>query len=560
MAKYMDLKEMLDQSKNDAQGEVVEAGKSRKKDKKYKQYDNALAVLTRLGRALVKTGGVTFNATKKTYKKAKDYRAKSKAYKKSSKLPVVRATKFVVKQASKVMNRKTYAKMIEYAKKVDFAKVIPSKSTIKAWNNTSYVKLGKNTLPKTDTQQREPIKLSEVKLALNKQYSCLKNFTQKSKNVVAEKIHNANAVVYRTVGRFVKPKKPIVILNGIIRPIRKMEIDTDPYQAHREVSAMLEAEKDEKTKKNDEKTTKNSEKERKNKKASKVRGQYNPAIATAKKVLPFALAVLPGGLAVSFALSSYEMQADKFNQINAMLADEEATRVARESFSNKINEIDGQAWMNADDIARPKAQSAYEQYLTANPNDTKGATNLFYETYNSLMESSLNLNAEDQVLFNKLHTPIANECAENIDEWINRGWQSIGYQDELEAIEKNPELFEAYLNNDPNAVATWDAMVEKVSCYYLDAGIFDVMKEKVGEFASENIFAKGDYTDISVSEYIAMNPELGVVGAVGALGVSAVTYCASRYLINRTSKEQSSAPKVDDKPAVLEAESDSRSK
>lgn len=251
-----------------------------------------------------------------------------------------------------------------------------------------------------------------------------------------------------------------------------------------------------------------------------------------KKAVPYALAILPAGFIANYAINDYRYKTALYNQANLEFANEEATRSARESFVDAINGIDGKKWMDARDNASQIAQKSYDEYLMANPSDIDGAQNVFDNAFASSMQQGLGLTPEQYANFEELHTPIAEECRNNIDQWLDAGWQSLGYQNDIDAIEKNPEIFEGYINNEEWAVNAWNAMVEKASTYYLDAGVFDVMKSQASEFANNNIVAFGESTVVTANDYFSANPELGFIGAVGALGIGAVALLAGRYAIN----------------------------
>lgn len=257
-----------------------------------------------------------------------------------------------------------------------------------------------------------------------------------------------------------------------------------------------------------------------------------------KKALPILIAMLPGGLAAGIALKKYESQTELFNQMNIEIANAEATRAARESFVDAMQSIDAQKWMNTKDEAQLAAQKAMDDYLAINPGDDAGAKAIFDATFESGMQQGLGLSAEHYQLYQELHTPIAQDCQNNIDYWINAGWQHLGYKDDIDAMDKNPELFDAYINDEEWAIKAWDEMVEQVSTYYLDAGVFDVMKSQAGDFANDKIYAFGEATMVTVGEYLSLNPEWGVAGALGVLGVSAAAYCLSRSAMRSSKKAE----------------------
>lgn len=497
MAKYVDLNEMLKQAKEETGADSKKATETKKKGKGYKQYDNALAILSRLGRTVTKAGGVVSSSTKKVYNKAKSKVFDSKSYKQSKKLPAGDSVKFAGEQAGKIGDTSTYKKLVNYAKKINFTKIIPTRNPIKSWNNTQYIKLNRTRLPRISAPMGTYEGINERK-RLSEKYSCGK----------------------------------------VDWMSKKLTIVENSEKAKLDKKAGKEAQKAEKTAK----------------KVGKSK-QSNPKLQRAgnifKEALPFAMAIVPGGLAAGFALSHAQRQADMFNEVNAQIATDEANRAAREHFINLINDIDAGKWMKADDEAYSKAQKAYEQYLVNYPNDLEGAQSKYDSTLNAIMQQRLGLeNVEDYDLYHQLHDPIAQDLNSNINEWINKGWESLGYANETDAIEQNMELFEGYLNGDPASVEGWRAILDQVSAYYLDAGVFDVMKEQVPSFAEQNISVTVPYDDVALGDFISNNPELAVLGVVGVLGVTAVSYVASRAVVKKVWKDKDQKPA----PVTKEAE------
>lgn len=270
--------------------------------------------------------------------------------------------------------------------------------------------------------------------------------------------------------------------------------------------------------KNTEKTQKNTQKDENN------RNFTQKASLVVQKLLPFAVALLPGGVATAIAINRYNARTEAFNQMNIEIANAEATKSARESFINAINEIDAQKWLTADNDAYQSAQTAYDEYLNAHPSDQSGAQTIFDSTYTSNLCSGLELTPEQYEGYLSLHDPLAMECEKNIDYWINYGWQSMGYADEMDALEKNPELLEGFMNNEEWANNAWSEMVEQASTSYLNAGIFDVMKTQATGFANENIFALGEATLVTVEEYASTHPGIAAIGALGAFGVGVLAF------------------------------------
>ncbi len=262
------------------------------------------------------------------------------------------------------------------------------------------------------------------------------------------------------------------------------------------------------------------------------------AVSVAKKTVPFVFAVLPGGLITSVVLSRYQAQTEAFNQMNIEIANAEATRAARESFVNAINNIDGQKWIAADDNAYQVAQAAYEEYLAVNLNDLSGAKAIFDNTYTTNICTGLELTPEQYEGYMSLHNPLAIECEKNIDYWLNYGWHSMGYTDEVDALDKNPELFDGLINDEEWAVNAWNEMTEKASTTYLDAGIFDVMKTQSSDFAANNISALGDAVIVTAAEYADMNPFLGGLGAACALGAGALALYGGYKLVGASNKQE----------------------
>ncbi len=555
MAKYMDLKDMLKQGQNDSVNKGGSEAKTNKsKSKKFNQYDNGLAILSRLGRAILKSGGVAFSATKKVYKKAKSSRTIAKSYKKSRKALVSRAARFLVKQVGKLDVHKISQNMVNYAKYVNYTKVIPARVKGAGRNKAQYIKLNRAFLPATVGRKK---KMDNKNYALFGQIAQIpQKTTKKETNTpVFKPIINTRAPEIReAVGIVENIKKRWAIRNA-----KALEFDYQPLIRYKNkcdqngkmttVMVIKGQEYPVGTKiyiksGNDKKTQKSPKKQRKIVQKSHQNGKI--AVGIVKKTLPFALAMLPGGFAVSLTINKYQQQLDIFNQMSIEIANQEATRAARESFVNAINSIDGKKWMYADDNASALAQNAYDDYLAANPADLDGAKGVYDQVFSTNMQQSLGLTPEQYVAYKTLHDPIATECEKNIDQWLEAGWQSLGYKDDIDAMEKNPELFEAYLNDEEWAVKAWDEMVEKVSSYYLDAGVFDVMKSQANDFANQNIYALGKAAMTSLSDFIAMNPELGVVGAVGALGVGAATYCVSRAAVRKVSKDNDSASNMNE--------------
>ncbi len=567
MANRMDYKEMLNNARNSGLDKTSGKGAG-SKTKSFKQYDNGLAILSRLGRSFINAGGFVYGGAKKVYKKASQNRTEAKSYKQSKKQIGGRTVSFVSKQAGKLLKKETYANMVNYAKNINFTKIIPSRNVVKGWNNTQFQKLDKRALAKIDYGTKTKTKKEKEK--------------EKRQNGLSEKIYHALGSAYR-------PRKPIVILDksqtaypigrfsynslgdgyswgGMTFPrdefkiyiedsltsaetlkkierIRKFGVDTDPYTAYADLVARREAEREAKAKKDAKKAEKNDKKASKTgKKVAKVKKtnsarKYNPWISAVKRVAPFGLAALPSGLALGFTLSNAQGLTNKFNYIQARIADEEATNIARENFLQEMGNINASQWIDAQEVASPLAEKVKEQYLINYPNDLDGAQAVYDQAYANSMASSLGLSPENYELFTELHAPLAEKCSENIGELINEGWRSLGYESMSDAIEKNQDLLERALNGDTEANETWNNMVKEASAYYLDQEIFDKIKDQASEFAIENIFETGNYTDISVGEYLSAHPEAGVLGVVGALGVGVATYGVSRYLINHSSKK-----------------------
>jgi len=452
--------------------------------------------------------------------------------------------------------------IFKFATKEKLEKIVRGKSVVSGWNKTNYIKI-KPVLPKTSAK--------------------------KGKNKAVdhnEFIEEAKTAYARIARKVINRGRPVVIVPHT--PIAVYDEDKDGQSyikyyhipGYREYSIryyfpkgtriLVEDEKDPKNLKKiekirdlgvdyyvdcfaskrfalslkDEKITAKLQNYVKNK-VNNTKNELNTAISAhrprlnaqkavnfVKVALPFSLAVLPAGLATSFVISKYEQNTIAFNQMNAEIANAEATENARASFENAIQNIDGSKWLNARENAESVAQQAVEQYQIDHPNDIEGAQSLLSQVYASAMQEELGLNSKQYQMLNELYQPLADACNENIDQWIAEGWASLGYSGALDAIEKNPELFDAYLNNEEWAVTAWNSMLESVSVYYLDAGIFDVIKAQASDYATQNIFAQGASIDVAVSDFVMANPELAIVGAIGSLGLGVAMYCASRKAMN----------------------------
>ena len=551
----MDLKDMLKQEQDSiVKSDDSEPQSNKKKSARFNQYDNGLAIMSRLGRTILKSGGVVFSGVKKVYKKAKSSRSIAKLYKKAKKTLFPRAARFLVEQVCKLNMHKTVKNMIDYAKKVNYTKVIPARVKIVGRNNSQYIKMSRASLPTVSGKKMK---------TTNKVYTMFGQTAQKTQQT-AKSEPTTSVAKPKLNSRATQVREALGVVEGIkkrwaIKNSKALEFDREPLIRYRrkfdengKVSVVMvingqEYPADTKIYVRSENGKKSLQKPQKQRNSvQKTNNNGKKAVGVIKKALPFALAILPGGLAISLTINKYQQQLDMFNQMNAEIANEEATREARESFINAINNIDGKKWMYADDNASALAQNAYDEYLAVNPADLDGAKNVYNQVFSTNMQQSLGLTPEQYSAYQTLHDPLASECERNIDDWLNAGWQSLGYKDDIDAMEQNPELFEAYMNDEEWAIKAWDEMVEKVSTYYLDAGIFDVMKSQASDFANQNIYAWGSAVETSLSDFIAMNPELGIMGAVGALGVGAATYCAGRAVVKKVDKGNSSTKSADE--------------
>lgn len=259
---------------------------------------------------------------------------------------------------------------------------------------------------------------------------------------------------------------------------------------------------------------------------SKINFDSSRVRAFAKRVLPLSFAIVPGGLAVGLSLSMAERQAQIGQELN--------TRIARQEFVERFGGIDGSTLVEAETKAGDTARDAMNDYLTNNPNSTmEQAQQIFDDTYTQVKAGMLDLSEDDLRFFETKMYEFEQEIdlENNMESIMDEFWRSQGFGSAEEAANAYRPLIDAAQNGDFEAVKALGYLDRSILGHVYDVVYCRPFSHNLPTYATQQVpEANGlEFID-AVAAGLSANPEIGVLGAVGALGAAVCGYGAYKYV------------------------------